>query len=161
VLNRLSLVLVVGAMAIGLVAAGCGSSDDSSSDSAASLTKAEFIKEGNAICTKGNAEIESGYESFSKENDLSETKAPSEAVQEEAAEEILIPAITTQLEELRALGTPEGDEGEVDEILTGAEEAVEEGEEDPATLIGSDAGGFTEVNKQARAYGLTVCGEEG
>jgi hypothetical protein len=159
--KKLSFVLLVGAMAVALVAAGCGSSDNSSSESTASLTKAEFVKEGNAICTKGNAQLDSEFEAFSKEHGISETKAPSKAVQEEAAEEILIPAITTQVEELRALGTPEGDEGEVDEILTGAEEAVEEGEEDPASLIGNGSGGFTEVNKLAREYGLTVCGEEG
>jgi hypothetical protein len=82
-------------------------------------------------------------------------------VQEEAAEEILIPLISSQVEELRALGTPEGDEGEVDEILTGAEEAIEEGEEDPISLIGSNSSKFKEVNKLAREYGLTVCGEEG
>lgn len=160
-LNRLSFVLLVGAMAIALVAAGCGSSDDNSSESTASLTKAEFIKEGNAICTKGNTKLNSEFEAFGEEHNLSENKTPSKAAREEASEEVLIPAITTQVEELRALGAPEGDEGEVDEILTGAEEAIEEGEEDPASLLGNEPGGFTEVNKLAREYGLTVCGEEG
>jgi len=155
--NKPLLALLAGALAVALVATGCGSS----SDSTTSLTKAEFIKEGNAICTKGNDKIESEYEAFSKEHNLSETKAPSMAVQEEAAEDILVPLVSSQVEEIRALGTPEGDEGEVDEILTGAEEAVEEGEEDPATLIGNEPGKFKEVNKQAREYGLTVCGEEG
>ena len=160
-MNKSLLALLAGALAIALGAAGCGSSDDSSSESTTSLTKVEFVKEGNAICTKGNTKINSEFEAFSKDRNLSETKAPSKAVQEEAAEEILIPLISSQVEELRALGTPEGDEGEVDEILTGAEEAIEEGEEDPISLIGGSSPKFKEVNKLAREYGLTVCGEEG
>lgn len=152
--------VLIGALAIAAIASGCGGGD-SSSESTASLTKAEFVKEGNAICSKGNAEIESEFEAFSKERNLSETKAPSKEVQEEAAEDILIPAISSQLKEIRALGTPEGDEGEVEEILAGAEEALEEGEEDPISLLGNEPGKFKEVNKMAREYGLTVCGEEG
>jgi hypothetical protein len=158
-LNRfLALIVAVGALA--LVAVGCGSSDDSTTDSGEALTKAEFIKQGNAICKEGNAEIESGFEEFSEENDLAENKEPTEAELTEASETILIPAVSKQLEELRALGTPEGDEGEVDELLTNAEEVLEEGEEDPASLANEDSGGFADVNKEARAYGLTVCGEE-
>lgn len=160
-MNKPLLALLAGALTIALVAAGCGGSDDSNSESTASLTKAEFVKEGNAICTKGNAKIESEFEAFTKDRNLSENKAPSKVVQEEAAEEILIPLISSQVEELRALGAPEGDEGEVEKILTGAEEAIEEGEEDPASLLGNGPGKFKEVNKQAREYGLTVCGEEG
>jgi len=156
-LNKGPLALLAGALAVALVIAGCGSSDSSSTT--ASLSKAEFVKQGNAICKAGNKEIEEGFEEFTKENNLSKTKPPSKAIQEEAAETILIPAINNQVEEIRALGTPEGDEGEVDEILTDAEEAVEEGEEDPTSLLGAEPAKFKELNKESREYGLTVCGE--
>jgi hypothetical protein len=154
--------LLTGAMLVVLSAAGCGGGGgDTTGEASSSLTKAAFLKKGNAICAKGNEKVEAGFESFSKQHHLSQSREPSDAVQEEAAEEVLIPAITAQLEEIRALGTPKGDEGELEEILVGAEEAVEEGEEDPATLLGNEPGKFTEVNKMARRYGLTVCGEEG
>jgi hypothetical protein len=156
-LNKGLLALLAGALAVALVIAGCGSSSDSSTT--ASLSKAEFVKQGNAICKAGNKEIEEGFEEFTKENNLSKTKPPSKAIQEEAAETILIPAINNQVEEIRALGTPEGDEGEVDEILTDAEEAVEESEEDPTSLLGAEPAKFKELNKESREYGLTVCGE--
>jgi hypothetical protein len=155
-LNKGLLALLAGALAVALVIAGCGSN---SSSTTASLSKAEFVKQGNAICKAGNEEIEEGFEEFTKENNLSKTKPPSKAIQEEAAETILIPAINNQVEEIRALGTPEGDEGEVDEILTDAEEAVEEGEEDPTSLLGAEPAKFKELNKESREYGLTVCGE--
>ncbi|HEX6688345.1 MAG TPA: hypothetical protein VF085_06735 [Solirubrobacterales bacterium] len=139
-----------------LVAAGCGSDDGNST---ASLSKAQFVKQGNAICTAGSKELEEGFEEFAKEKNLGKNEEPSEAELEEVAETVLVPGVGKQIEGLRALGTPEGDEGEVDRLLTGAEEALEEIEEDPSKAS-ENGGTFTEVNKEAREYGLTVCGEE-
>jgi hypothetical protein len=150
--------LFAGVLAIAAVAAGCGSSDDSGST--ASLSKAQFVKQGNAICRKGNAKIEAEFEEFADDHHLQENKKPSKPVLEEATEEILVPWISNQVEEIRALGTPEGDEGEVDEILSGAEEAVEEARAEPATFAEGESAKLKEVNKEAREYGLTVCGEE-
>lgn len=146
------------ALTIAAFAAGCGSSDNS--ESTASLSKAQFVKQGNAICRKGNAKIESEFEAFAEKHQLQKQKKPSEPVLEEATETILVPQISNQVAEIRALGTPEGDEGEVDAILSGAEEAVAEAEEDPATFAEGESPKLKEVNKEARAYGLTVCGEE-
>jgi hypothetical protein len=151
--------LFAGVLAIAVVAAGCGGSDNN--DTTASLTKAEFVKQGNAICRKGNAKIESGFEEFAEEHHLGKHQKPSKQVLEEATETILIPQIKAQVEGIRALGTPEGDEGEVDEILSGAEEGIEEAEEDPAAFAESESPKFKQTNKKARAYGLTVCAEEG
>ena len=122
-------------------------------------TKAEFVKKVNAICAKGNKNIESEFESFAKEHNLSQNKEPSDAVKEEAANEIVIPQISNQVKEIRALGTPQGDEGELEELLEKVEEALEEIEEDPSLLFGNEST-FKEVNKLSREYGLTVCGEE-
>jgi len=158
-LRKAFFALFAGVLAIAAVATGCGSSNDNGST--ASLTKAEFVKQGNAICRKGNAQIESEFEKFAEEHHLGKHQKPSKKVLAEATETVLIPAITTQIEGLRALGTPEGDEGEIDEILTGAEESLEEAEEDPAAFAEGEPTKFKQVNKRARAYGLTVCAEEG
>ena len=161
-MNRL-IALLAALGAIALLVAGCGSSDNGTTDTTtASLTKAEFLKQGNAICAAGNKKLEAGFESFGKEHNLSEKKEPTEAEFEELAETVLVPGVQSQVEGLRALGTPEGDEGELDELLTSAEEAVEEVEEEPQ-LIAEENGEepFSTVNKEARAYGLTTCGEEG
>jgi hypothetical protein len=159
-LNRF-IALFASLMVVALIAVGCGSSDDSTTDSTASLTKAEFVKQGNAICKEGNAQFDSEFEQLAEEKDLKEDQPPPQAVLDEAAETILVPGISKQIEELRALGTPEGDEGEVEDLLTNAEEALEEAEEDPSVLTeDEDAGPFVQVNQEVREYGLTVCGEE-
>jgi hypothetical protein len=149
--------LLVGAMAIALIVAGCGSSSD---ETTASISKAEFTKQGNAICKAGNEEINEGFGSFAKENSLNH-KEPSEAQFEELAETVLIPSVSRQIKEVRALGAPEGEEGEVDEFLTNAEGALEEIEGEPSLISaeGKEEPFYT-VNKEAATLGLTACGGE-
>ena len=155
------IVLLAALVALAVVAiAGCGSSSSSdSTESTASLSKAEFLKKGNAVCKEGNESINSEFEEFDKENNLSETAEPPKEVQEEAVEQVLIPAINRQIEEVKALGTPEGDEGELAELISAEEGVVEEAEENPLLLFETTPK-QKEANKLATDYGLTVCGEE-
>jgi hypothetical protein len=58
------------------------------------------------------------------------------------------------------LRPPHGETQEVEAIITAAEEAIEKGEEDPASLVTDSGGPFTKANKLAREYGLTACAGE-
>jgi hypothetical protein len=146
--------------AISMIAAGCGSSDDSTdSTSSSSLTKAEFLKQGNAICAKGEKELNEEFEKFAEEENLSENKQPTKAQLTKATEEVFLPIIKEQVEGIRELGAPSGEEEQVDEVVTAAEEALEEGEEDPASLVNEKEDPFAEANKLATDYGLVKCGE--
>lgn len=145
--------------AAAILVAGCGSGSDSiGSETTGSLTKAEFVKQGNAICAKGSKEIKEGFEKFVKENGLSKTKAPAKVVQEEAVETVLIPRIRKEIEDIRALGPPNE---EAEAVLDAAEEGLEQGEENPSLMLKEEsAGPFAKANKLSREYGLTKCGEE-
>jgi len=146
--------------AISMIVAGCGSSDDSTdSTSSSSLTKAEFLKQGNAICAKGEKELNEEFEEFAEEENLSENKQPTEAQLTKATEEVFLPIIKGQVEGIRDLGAPSGEEEQVEEVVTAAEEALEKGEEDPASLANEKEDPFAEANKLANDYGLTKCGE--
>jgi hypothetical protein len=161
-LSKRLIAALFGVLAIAVVVAGCGSSS-SSEENTSSLTKAEFIKKGDAICTAANKENEVEFEAFATENNLSESKEPSEAQKEEIATNILLPSISGQVEEIRSLGAPEGEEEQVNEILETVEEEVEEAEAEPAVLFEEEEGAespFTEGNKLAREYGFKVCGQE-
>jgi hypothetical protein len=150
--------LLAALAALALIVAGCGGGSDGT-ETTSSLTKAEFVKKGNAICADVNEEIEEGFEEFGKEHGLSKTKAPSKAVQEEAVEAVLIPRISKEIASIRALGPPDE---EAEAVVDAAEEALEKGEEDPTVFLKPEsAGPFAKVNKLARGYGLTKCGEEG
>ena len=151
---KIRLIALIGTgLAIALVAAGCG--DDSSTTA---LTKAEFVKQGNAICKAGNEEIDREFEKFAEDNKLGKNKPPTNAQLEEAAEEFLLPSVSRQIDEVRALGAPEGQEEAVEAFLDNAEAEVEEIEEDPGKI--SESSLFAEVNKEGRALGLTACAEE-
>ncbi|MGN6216529.1 MAG: hypothetical protein ACTHN7_06170 [Solirubrobacterales bacterium] len=137
-----------------MIVAGCGSGGITETTS--SLSKAEFVKKGNAICAEGSKEINEGFEKFAKENGLSEKKRPPQAKLEEGIETVVIPGIRKEIEGIRALGPPDE---EAEAVLAAAEEALEEGEEDPSLLAKEEsAGPFAKVNKLSREYGLTKCG---
>jgi hypothetical protein len=157
-LNRF-LALLVAVAAVALVAAGCGSGD-SSTDSTASLSKAEFVKQGNAICEAGNKEINAGFEEFSKESGFSKKNQPTQADFEEGAEEIVVPSVRKQIDEITELGAPEGEEDQVEAFLENAEAQLEKGEEDASLLADENNDLFAGVNKEAQALGLNSCASE-
>lgn len=143
--------------AIAMIAAGCGGGGDSSSESS-SLTKAEFLKQGNAVCAKGNKEIQEGFEEFEEENGL-QNKQPTKAQLTEVIETVVLPGVRSQVEGVEALGAPSGEEAEVEAVTDAASEALEKGEEDPAALASEKADPFAEANELANEYGLVKCGE--
>jgi hypothetical protein len=159
-LNKPVIGLLAALVAVAVIVAGCGSSSDTT-ESTASISKAEFLKQGNAICAAGNKEINEGFEKFAKENNLGH-KEPSEAQFEELTTTVFAPSVSKQINEVRALGAPEGEEAEVEEFLGNAQEALEELKEEPSRISaeGEEEPFFT-VNKEAHAIGLTACGGEG
>ena len=158
-MNKALLAAIAALVALAALVAGCGGGDDTT-DETVTLTKTEFIKQGDAICKEGNKEIEEGFEEYAEENDLPENKEPSSEQGVEITETVILPNVQQQAEEIRELGAPEGDEDQVDELLTSLEDAVAEGEDDPELLFKGDTDPFTEVNELATDYGFKVCGEE-
>lgn len=134
-------------LALALVAAGCGSSSSSDSTSAA-LTKAEYVKQGNAICKKANAKIESAAK-----EDLGPN--PSKAQVTSFVNDTLGPALDEELSGLHGLTPPSGDEKTVSAMLDEADQALAKVKADPSTITSGNP--FTKANKDAKAYGLTVC----
>ena len=153
-MNKGLIATLVGVVAIAAIVAGCGGSDDDT----ASLTKAQFMSKADAICNKGNAEIESEFEAFADEHNISEKKEPTKAQQVELAETVLVPNVANQAEELRTLDAPSGDEGQISAMLDSLEQGVEESEDDPEALFKAKSDPFGPANKMAKAYGLKVCG---
>lgn len=132
--------------------------DTPPADAPAAIAKPEFLRQANAICAKANQELVKTSEDFTKEKNLSESNQPTDAQLGELTK-LVMPAINRQVEELRALGAPAGDEAEVDAILSAVEGAIEEGEQDPAAIYGADGGAFARANQLAVDYGLNKCGE--
>jgi len=144
--------MLAGVVAIAIVAAGCGSGDDS-------LSKAEYIKQGDALCKKGSGEIEKEVETYAQENDISLKKEPSEEQLAAISEDVIIPAVQSQLDGLKDLGTPSEDEAKADEVLDALEEGIEKGEEDPGAFVEGE-GTLGKANELAKEFGFKECGQE-
>jgi hypothetical protein len=150
--------LLAALAALALIVAGCGSGGGSTSSESSSLTKAELIKQGDAICKKGEEALEEEANEFAKENGINTSK-PTKAQQEEVLEQVVAPALRKQAEELQELGAPSGEESAVEEIFDSLEKGTEEMEEEPGKLLnGTNPVG--EASKLAREYGFKECGNE-
>jgi hypothetical protein len=144
----------VAAMVIALVVAGCGGGD--SSTTAGSISKEEFIAKANAICKKGTARLQKAIFAALK-NPRNLTKV-SEAEQIKIVTTAMVPNISREAKELRALGVPEGDEEKVDAMISALEEGVETAEQDPQAVTKSSDVVFGISSRIAGEYGLTACG---
>ena len=81
---------------------------------------------------------------------------PSQADQEDFIAAVLVPSIQGQIEAIRTLGEPEEGAEELDTVLTEAEDALEEVEDDPSVLAeGSDP--FQDINDQMKELGAPAC----
>lgn len=155
--------LVAAVVGIAVIAVGCGGSSGEESTTTGNLTKAEFVKKGNEICKRGNAKIEDAFEGFVKEHHLSKTKKPTKAELEEASETVVVPNIRSQVDEIKALGLPKEDAQGAEEVISAAEESLEQVEENPILVTEENTAKdpFAKTNKLARSYGLTACAEGG
>jgi hypothetical protein len=151
--------MLFGAIAIAAIVAGCGSSDDSSDSTTVVLTKAEFVKQGDAICEKGSTRLEEEADEFAEDNDI-DTNDPTKEQQEEVIVAVVGPALQEQADELGELGAPEGEEGRVSAIVEALEAGAQELEDDPGSLLKSGAEPLAEANKLANEFGFKSCGQE-
>jgi hypothetical protein len=141
--------VVAGLLALSLLIAGCGGGDDETS----SLTRQQFIKQGNAIClqqTQKRSKIIREAIANTNQNKLL-PKAEREQLVLDA-----LPAYAETPDKLEALGAPEGDEEKVEAIYQAMRQAVKDVEADTSVALTSTKQ-FEEANKLAVQYGLTSC----
>jgi ABC-type lipoprotein release transport system permease subunit len=135
-------------LALAVIGAGCGSSDDDSGTS--SLTKSEWIAKADAICQQGNQEIEqAAQQQFGNQK-------PTAADVQQFATGTALPNTQTQINKIRALGAPSGDEDQVNKILDTVQADI-----DKAKSAGDiEESTFADGNALAKQYGLKVCGQD-
>ena len=153
-MNRGSVAGMLGAL-LALVAliAGCGGGDSTTTTSEVPLTKAEFIRKGDAICQTGNEASTTEIEQFAKENGFG--PEPTKAQFEEVVTEVLAPNLEQQAHELDALVPPTEDKDRVEAILASLRETITEIEKNPSSMQGNV---LAKPIRLEKAYGFKVCG---
>jgi len=126
----------------------CGSSNNSKT-----ISKAEFLKRGNAICKQGNDETNAAAN-----KEFPHNKKPNQAQLVKFVKVTIIPSVQSQINRIRALGAPAGDKAKVDQLVNSAQAALDQGKKNPVLLTSNGPGPFAKTNQLTKAYGLTVCG---
>lgn len=142
------------ALVVALAAASCGGD----SGTTASLAKGSFIREADAICQKAQEEIIKGASKVPID------KSPQARAKAEFAmvSTLLIPTLEEEMDRLRALGAPTGDETKIQRILRLSENAITEAKEEPESYVAgedyrSGSEHYGDANQLARKYGMKKC----
>lgn len=143
--RRTLAVLTVTVLAFTISACG-GDDDEPSGDSSSEISKAEFIEEANAICVAGDETAEGFTEPTTEDEAVT-------LIQDE-----VLPNISAQIDDIRDLGYPEGDEELLSGILDDADEIIAAIDADPIGFLQQE-NPFGEVNDALEDYGISECAD--
>jgi hypothetical protein len=146
---------LMAALIVGVCVAGCGSSNSTSTETTAAISKVEFVAKGNAVCVKGEKAQEAEINAYVKKNGLEKQK-PTKAQNVEIVETILAPNIQSQINGVKALGAPSGEEQQVSSALELSQQTLEKIEANPELAFGKK-NTFAAAGKQLHALGLKKC----
>ena len=154
------MVALASALALGLIAAGCGGDDDDDGSAQngettvqGQLSKPKYIAEGDRICAEGTARMAS--EALDRYGDTQ----PSLDQVDDFAREVVAPVLQEQVDQLRALPPPQGDDETVAAIWDAVQDGIDQLREDPSLLAEPASGGaFDDANELAQGYGFRQCG---
>lgn len=157
--SRLTGLLVLG-LALAVLVAGCGGDNDgegssnvSADISTSSIDKGGFVEQANAICKREKDQLLSAVIAYQKKH-LNEASVK---VVASTASTVIEPELDSQIEQIRDLGAPSGDAGEIEVFFTALQDGVDEiTTEKPATF--DEAEGMLNPAEDAAAkYGIDEC----
>jgi hypothetical protein len=144
--NKGAIGSIVGlAVLVALLVAGCGGSEET-------VTKTDFIRQGNAVCGKWQ---QARGNRFREVN--AKFKPPVTQAKREKAILYVIEPYGDAIEGLKELDPPAGEEEKVEAMIKAMEEGLNQAEANLGSLISSGAA-FSKGNKLAQEYGLKECG---
>jgi hypothetical protein len=138
---------VVALLVFGVV--GCGDGDSTEE----ALTKAQFLRQGNAICFKKEKERN---DIINEEGARLSGKTKNLVAEQEKLVLKILPTYEESAAGLDELGAPEGDEKQVEAIVKAMEEAAEKVKADPGTAVTTSLP-FKKPNELNEGYGLKAC----
>jgi hypothetical protein len=162
-LKRIGAMLMI-ALATAVLAAGCGDDDDSNASGGSetsietsSLSKDQFLTQGNQICKDEREDLTTKIAAYQEKNPPGK-KSPNVAMAE-GVKAVILPVLEKEIDQIRELGAPEGDEDEVTEILAAQEAGIDKVAAMKEIEPVEDAWErhFDPANKLMVAYGLKDC----
>jgi len=141
--------------------AACGGGDstessgsDGASVSGPAITKAELIKQADALCRKTDEIQKQRMSAYTTEHPEA---LSSKAALGVAMKEVALPPVHAEIEGIADLGMPPGDDAKLTAILGGMESALRAAEANPNSLVSFTEGPFISPGKLAARYGFKDC----
>ena len=138
---------------LGVVGVGCGGGGD---DTTSSLTKAEYVKQADAICAERKKEWQTALTDYRKEaekkNAVGNAKLEKELA-EDALSDSMLPSLQTQLESLEDLGSPQGKEKQAEKMVESLAKWVKGIEKGGTTAVFD--GSSQDFEEEAKDLGVT------
>jgi hypothetical protein len=162
--------------AIAVLVGGCGGGSDSTgtagtgggaeaksgngsaAEAASSLSKSEFVEKADAICNRDKRQGLAEMSTYVKEKGAESASPQAKiALLREALQAVFLPKVQDQIDEIRALGAPQGDEQEVEAFLAALQEGLDAASKAATPTNALFGQSFKRSGELARAYGLTAC----
>jgi hypothetical protein len=143
----------------GLLLVACGGGDDHSTTA---ISKPEFVNKATAICITGNGRIGRVVEAALKAQAAEASRKgnahpnPTSAEIAKLGKDTVIPTGQRELDQIRALGAPSGQEDEIKALLSEQQSVLDKVKEDPS-LYTSLGRRDPFAGKLAQDYGLSLC----
>ena len=148
-----------------LLATGCGgssSSDQSSSvavEGDSSLTKTQYIKEADAICSEAAKNVTQAGEEYSRKLAASGvTNAEAQLQLPTFIKNTMLPIFEEEVGQVSSLGAPKGDEKEITTILVSFQRGLAILRKEPQALFGAPNSALAKASQMGHEYGFSHCG---
>jgi hypothetical protein len=165
-MHKTPILTIAAAVTAGLLFAACGAD-------AEALSKPEFIAQANAICRASNDEAEPFFDEIYADLPDEDFDDPANGfvifVRWDEALDSVKPIFDKQLEDIRDLEAPAEDKQLIDTLIADQQAALDNFQRDIAAAATGDQAAlaaldteedpFEDIDRRAREYGLTVCGE--
>jgi hypothetical protein len=137
-----------------LMLAGCGGSGGDSTERP--LTKAQYIKQADAICKKVDEKQQSALAVYVKKHPNSR---PTQSAQAAAIVAVGLPPDKVGIDEIKSLNPPAADKHAIESMLDEIDAAMKESEEHPTRVVTGVKNPFEKVNQRAAKYGFEACNQ--
>jgi hypothetical protein len=150
-------IFVALALAAAALVAGCGGSDEATASKPP--TKAEFMKKAESVCAKAKATRFNEGAAYRKDHEKELNALEPIPAEEKIIRAIVLPSVTKQAEELKAIGAPKRQEKKIAAIVAAIEAGVKGAEKNPYAieLEVPAENPFKKADALIRTYGFQVC----
>ncbi len=134
---------------------GCGGDDPATTyptGVSRPIAKVRFLAEADRICHSTSARVEAAADDLATSG---HDPRPAEA--RRVALNVAVPALEAEVQAISSLGSPRGDESEVEAIIRATKRGIAQIEADPAGVVDGPPPALRKAGRLARAYGSAEC----